>query len=147
MQLRRATMDDALDVLEWRNDPHTIEMCRLPMAVPEENHLAWFERTLASGKARIFIASEGGRKLGMVRFDEGNPGVWEISINMAPGERNKGYGYRALKKAIMRLGDSVEHATITADIKGTNVRSLRIFEKAGFTVTRRDRDFVQMAHT
>jgi RimJ/RimL family protein N-acetyltransferase len=117
MNLRRATMEDALAVLEWRNDPQTCAASKSG-AVSLADHLTWF----ATAKDRIWIAEQDGRRLGMVRIDVGL-----VSINVAPAERGNGYGTAILRAAIDQTG-----GPLTAEIKADNPASIRLFERCGF---------------
>ena len=142
MQLQRATMDDALDVLAWRNDPESIAASKTGGAVEVKEHLDWFGRKFESPDHLILIAVNDGRKLGMVRFDR-MPGEWIISINLAPPERGKGYGATMLAIAIQRLGDHIGAVNLLAEIKADNLASLRIFEKCGFHLSGAEGDWLQ----
>ena len=82
MIIRRATLDDALDVLIWRNDPLTRAMSRTQDEVEQEAHLAWFSRALDDAASTLLIGEVGGEKIGMVRFDHG--AATEVSININP---------------------------------------------------------------
>jgi RimJ/RimL family protein N-acetyltransferase len=128
MKLRRATMDDALDVLAWRNDPHTIAMSRTAAAALDQTaHVFWFAKAIADPNRELFIATEDGRRLGMVRFDKLHDG-WLVSINLSPAERGKGYGGKVLKKALA----AVRPRRLLAEIKADNIASIHIFERYGF---------------
>ena len=131
MEIRRATMKDALDVLAWRNDPHTIAMSRTPGIVDQATHLAWFAKAIADQDRIILIATEDGRRLGMVRFDRSD-GAWLVSINLAPEARGKGYGRAVLTEAMAVLRASNGPCRLSAEIKGNNAPSLRLFERCGF---------------
>lgn len=129
MQLRRATPDDALDVLAWRNDPQTIAASKTG-AVDGAEHMAWFPKAIADERRALFIAEEGGRKVGMVRFDRGDD-AWLVSINVAPAERGKRYGEAILRAGIHAIGA----ARLLAEIKSDNLASIRIFEHCGFRLS------------
>ena len=131
MRLRRATMDDALDVLAWRNDPHTIAMSKTPGVLDRASHMAWFARAVRSEDRVIFIALEADMKLGMVRFDRTGD-AWLVSINVAPEQRGTGYGSRLLNDAIELFHSLAGDISILAEVKCGNEASLRIFERCGF---------------
>jgi RimJ/RimL family protein N-acetyltransferase len=131
MRLRRATMDDALDVLAWRNDPHTRAMSREGGLLGPDAHLAWFEQVLADPQKLLFVAESDGRKVGMARFDDLG-GAWEVSINLAPAERGRGFGRALLDAALAELFQAVGSTPVIAEIKPVNTGSVRIFEAAGF---------------
>jgi RimJ/RimL family protein N-acetyltransferase len=126
MEIRRATMDDALEVLEWRNDPQTVAVSKTG-AVSVTDHLAWFARSIDNPARDYFIAHADGRRIGMVRFDLSGD-AWLVSINIAPDERGKGYGERVLRQAMAEVGSR----RFVAEIKADNAASIRIFERCGF---------------
>jgi RimJ/RimL family protein N-acetyltransferase len=126
MQLRRATIDDALDVLEWRNDPQSVAASKTG-AVNRDTHLAWFPKAVVDEQRAIFIAEEDGRKIGMIRFDR-DERAWTVSINLAPDQRGKGYGDRILSAGINAIGSP----PLIAEIKDDNIASIRLFERCGF---------------
>ena len=131
MHLRRAIMDDALDVLAWRNDPDTIAMSKTPGMLDRASHLRWFEAALADPNREIYIATENGQKLGMVQFDRSDD-AWVVSINIAPKERSKGYGRAILRRAIDAVRESKGSCRLSAEIKEGNTASLQLFEQCGF---------------
>jgi RimJ/RimL family protein N-acetyltransferase len=131
MKLRRATMDDALDVLAWRNDPDSIALSKSGRAIGVKEHLDWFGRNFENPDHPILVAVDDGRKLGMVRFDRA-PDEWIVSINLAPAERDKGYGRRALSAGIALHRAAIGPCRLSAEIKDSNLKSLRLFEGLGF---------------
>lgn len=125
MIIRRATPDDALDVLIWRNDPLTRAMSRTQDEVEQQAHVAWFNRALDDAASTLLIGEVGGEKIGMVRFDHG--AATEVSININPLCRGRGLGHELLSEALAgAAGDLV------AFIKDENLASRRLFERAGF---------------
>lgn len=148
MKLRRAHESDAIDILMWRNDPHTIAMCGSSAAVLPGDHYRWFQKALADPNRVFFIAMEGSRNLGVIRFDKSGDD-WAVSINLRPDERGKGYGSAILKSGILRLSDQAGAVPLLADIKAVNTASIRIFEKCGFQKVGADGDmlhFVRPGH-
>jgi UDP-2,4-diacetamido-2,4,6-trideoxy-beta-L-altropyranose hydrolase len=126
MEVRRATIDDMLDVLAWRNDPIAIAMSKTG-AVSEVQHRAWFPGAINSPNRVLLIAEEAGKKLGMVRFDRSDD-AWLTSINLAAESRGQGLGQRVLDLAIQASGCS----PLLAEIRDGNIPSIRIFERCGF---------------
>lgn len=125
MICRAATADDARDVWAWRNDPLTRAMSRNSDEVAWAGHEAWFLRTLADPAVTLLIGEADGEKVGMVRFDHGPE--TEVSINVNPACRARGYGLTLLEQGIAHVGGE-----IFAEIKDENVASRRMFERAGF---------------
>ena len=125
MIIRKATRSDSLDVLAWRNDPLTRAMSRSPEEIAKAAHLAWFDKALRSPRLTLLIGEQDGRKVGMVRFDHGEQ--TEVSINLNPACRGERLGSALLAEALKSVGGD-----LTAEVKGENLASRRLFEDAGF---------------
>lgn len=124
--VRRAGPADALDILVWRNDPHTRAMSKTQDAVDSVQHLAWYEAALADPR-RLLLVGEigGGQKVGMVRFDFGEE--TEVSINLNPAHRGRGHSL-----PLLLAGLSWVEGDVWAEIRDENAASLRLFARAGF---------------
>lgn len=127
MLVRQAGAHDALDVLAWRNDPHTRAMSREQGVLDRDQHVAWFSRAIRSPDRRIYIGESEGRSIGMVRFDRIEDG-WEVSINIAPDSRSRGHGLAMLTNAI----SAFPHRPVIAEILEGNDASVRLFQRCGF---------------
>lgn len=125
MIIRSATNSDALDVLEWRNDPMTRAMSRSSHVVEERSHIEWFAKAVTDPRHTLLIGEVEGSKVGLVRFDHGD--ITEVSIFMNPAHRGRGYGLALLLEAL-----KFDRGEIVAEIRPENIASLRIFEQAGF---------------
>jgi len=129
--LRPATSGDALDILRWRNDPHTRSMSRDTSVIDVDAHLAWFAKALQDPSRLLLVAEAEGEKLGMVRFDEVD-GCWEVNINLAPEVRGQGLGAPLLKAGLSHFAERRPMVAVEAEIRPENAASIRIFESAGF---------------
>lgn len=125
--VRPATPADALDVLAWRNDPHTRAMSRDRGQVEAAAHVAWFEAAVVDPERTLLIGEAGGEKVGMVRLDHGKQP--EVSINLNPAHRGRGLSASLLRAAL----DQVE-GDVWAEIRDENAASIRLFEGAGFVL-------------
>jgi RimJ/RimL family protein N-acetyltransferase len=123
MILRVATADDLPFLLRLRNDPETRKWSRTTEEISEEAHAKWFAETTD----RIFIATHERLKTGTVRFVR-HPHEVEMGIVIAPEHRGKGYAAE-----MIRLGVKEAWAPVVAYVRVDNDRSLRAFERAGFT--------------
>jgi UDP-4-amino-4,6-dideoxy-N-acetyl-beta-L-altrosamine N-acetyltransferase len=56
VNLRRATMDDAMDILAWRNDAAAIAASKSQEAIDEAEHMRWFRGAVQSPDHLILIA-------------------------------------------------------------------------------------------
>lgn len=140
MNLSRATMDDALAVLEWKNDPVSLAASKNPTPVDRGTHLDWFWRSLDNPDRAMLIAHEEGQRLGMVRFDRDSD-HWLVSINVAPAERGKGHGTNMLAAAMRAMPPRCRYA---AEIRADNAASIALFRRCGFNRTAEFGEFITM---
>ena len=133
MQFRPAHDGDCLDLLAWRNDPACVAASLSAGPVAEADHRAWFARVLADPARILLIAEQDAAKLGMVRFDLGESGEWEVSINLASEERGKGLARAMLAQAIGHaFPPDYVRPDLIARVKRENVASWRLFLGCGF---------------
>ena len=137
-------MSDCQEVFEWRNDRITRLMSSTSEVVLWDDHLRWYECSLTSENRLLLICEAKDKvntcKLGIVRFDFVEDGrMSEISINLSPSVRGKGYGKECLKKAIFYMTDEWPMCNlISAKVKKINETSKRVFEQVGFSVVAED---------
>ena len=129
MQLRKATIEDAMDILAWRNDPQTRATSFNKEEIDTDSHLKWFKGKLDDENCRLFILTDGRDKLGHIRIDiDGDTGTISYMIN--PDHRGKGYG-----NEIIRLLDTVidqKISVLSAFVEKENTASQKCFEKNGY---------------
>jgi UDP-2,4-diacetamido-2,4,6-trideoxy-beta-L-altropyranose hydrolase len=144
MRIRRATYDDAMDVFDWRNDEQTRAMSKNSDIIDKDRHLAWFSAAISDPQRLILIGEFCQEKIGMVRFDYVDNG-WDVSINVSPSMRGKGYGSSLLKEALRLLRNMGELGTVHAEVKTTNAPSVKVFEKCGFVICDKDNEYIYMS--
>lgn len=54
--------------------------------------------------------------------------------------RNKGYGTLMTKRAIQIVFRKLKYKKLVLDVKVTNLRAIRVYEKCGFKITRKTKD-------
>ena len=139
--LRPATKADSRAIWIWRNDFETRANSFNTKKIPFKKHEQWFAKTLSNPFRLILIAmSPRDRPIGMVRLDFDGHNNAEISVNLAPEERGKGFGTAVISKAC-EYAEKNGIKKIIALVKEENQRSAAAFLKAGFKpvseVTRR----------
>lgn len=138
MMFRRADDGDCLDLLAWRNDPLSVSASLSGRAVAEADHRAWFARVSAVPTCILLIAEQAGEKIGMVRFDRSGD-AWEVSINLAPQARGRGFAAQVLAGGIAAAFPPDRHRPLLiARVKRDNPASWRIFGNCGFVVEREE---------
>jgi len=132
--VREAILEDRRVIWEWWNDPVTRKMMKKNDHVPWDEHCAWFEKILQDGDRILCVALVDGHKIGNVRFDLKADGVYEVSINLNPLFRGKGYSADVLAESIEYLRRIRDVKKLFAKTKRINLPSQKAFEKAGFVL-------------
>lgn len=130
--VREATLEDRKALLEWHNDPLTQKMFRKNHFVDWDEHCSWFEKLLQDRNRILCVGLIDSQKIGNVRFDLRANGVHEVSINLNPKFRGKGYSSQILKESIDYLSKIRFVKKLFALVKKINIPSQKVFEKAGF---------------
>lgn len=131
--VRLATPKDSVDLANWRNDLVTRMMSKNTAPITKNEHIAWLKKMLKSNNHYILMClDKEGNKVGVVRFDlEENSAV--VSINLNPNMRGMGLATTCLKKALCFANSIFPTVDIfNAEIKNTNISSIRTFINAGF---------------
>ena len=69
LKLRAATGADSQNVLEWRNDPVTVENSFNSNIISQEEHESWFTESLQNTQRKLLIAEKEKISIGIIRFD------------------------------------------------------------------------------
>jgi RimJ/RimL family protein N-acetyltransferase len=116
-------MEDAERLFAWRNDPDSRANSRNEDDILWSDHLQWLSRVFASESVLLYVAEENGIPLGTCRVDADG----ELSWTVAPEHRGKGHG-----KEMVRLLAEAANRHLVAEIKSSNLASLRIVQELGF---------------
>ncbi len=134
MELRLATLADSSNLFAWRNHPSIRSVSRNAQAISWEEHQIWLTQTLSNPGRILLIGERQGVPVGVVRFDERET-QWEVSIYLVPGGTATGLGQELLSIAEHWLRANRPHvAGLRATVLGTNLRSQRLFLRAGYVV-------------
>jgi len=130
--VREVNDKDLYDIFEWRNEIHSREMSINSDKIDLESHKNWFYKKLKSNSTFLFIAEKNEDKIGIVRFDKTNCDTYEVSINLNPICRGKGYGKAILNQITDIFLSKYKNKIIVAEIKEINIASEKIFSYSGF---------------
>ena len=132
MLIREANIDDKNEIYDWRNDFHTRKMFFNNLKIKKKEHELWFKNILKSKLTTLYVGEINKNKIGVCRFDiKKELKSSEVSINLNPDYRGKGFSKILLDKSINTY---LENKTIdlVAEIKKDNPLSIDIFQKVGF---------------
>ena len=133
LSIRNASIKDRDVIFEWRNDALSRSMFKNSGLVTWERHCEWFANALSSSEICVLICErEHGEPICVVRFDV-NVTQASVSINLSPTARGQGLGRVCLDLAMHHFKSRRPFiSTFYAEIKTSNVASLRMFERIGF---------------
>ncbi len=132
IQFRKATLEDAKLLFDWRNDPQTRHSAFETAVIPWDRHVQWLTRKLQNPQTHIFILyNEARSSVGQIRFDV-DKGVGYVDIAIDPKERKKGYATEGLLITCPHMFKTASLRKIVAHVKKDNEASYRSFRKAGF---------------
>lgn len=126
---RRATMNDGMDIYQWRNNPVVRENSFSNNPIDVSAHMQWFSNVLNDSSRIILIAKVGQEAVGVVRFDI-KDGIAKISVFRVPGSKNVG---GLIRSASNWLKDNMADLQgIEAEVLSKNSTSLAAFSDAGY---------------
>jgi len=142
LTVRPATIQDAEQLLLWRNETAARRWSRSQAEVSLAEHSRWLCEVLDSGRHLVLVAEADGQPVGSVRFAEQYADTWVVSMVLDPALRGRGLGRPCLTAAErMLLSGTVGTVgtvcarggvTIEAVIHRDNPRSLQLFRACGY---------------
>lgn len=138
LQLRLVTPKDCHQLWEWANDPRVRALSFTEEKISWEDHVAWFESKLQDQNCIIYLATDKRkRSIGVIRYEKHSHKELLISINLDKEFRGNGYGSALIKIGSEKIFSNADTMQISAHIKSNNISSLKAFQNAGFTSTKK----------
>lgn len=132
IKLRVAAKEDCDDLFSWANDLETRKASFTSSKINYKSHCKWFQKSLKSRQRVIFIGlDKEDNKIGVVRFDKVSAYAAEVSVNIAPNMRGKGYAAQLIRSSC-RFCSFAGIRFFIARIKKQHNISIKVFKKAGF---------------
>lgn len=132
VSVRKATLNDALKVFNWRNAAENRRHSHDGREIAWESHQTWFEKAINDPDRIILIGSDASGDLGVVRYDRKN-GDWLVSIYLAPDRHGGGFGEPLLRAGSAWLRENCSGAhKVRAEILMENRASQNVFLRAGY---------------
>lgn len=132
LRLRRARVEDAQTLLDWRNEPATRVMSLTTAAIGWAEHIRWFRSRLQSGRSEILLLQARELPVGQVRFDL-EPDHAVLSYSLDPIVRGRGWSRWLVSQAVQRLRESHPGVIVRAQVKPENTASTKVFTGLGWT--------------
>jgi UDP-2,4-diacetamido-2,4,6-trideoxy-beta-L-altropyranose hydrolase len=135
IKLRKIKKGDSQLIWQWANAPSIRLASFSSNLIPWKTHVQWFNTKLQDSDCCYWLAlNENHVPIGQVRFDLDKVNKEAtISMSIAPEWQGCGYGKVLIETASELLFNQTSIHTINAFIKVENCKSIRTFEKAGFS--------------
>lgn len=126
-QLKPVTIDDAMLLYQWANDPITRSNSFNPAKIDYSSHEKFVNTKIQSQNTLWYILTVDQISAGQVRLEcDGTVGTIHYSIG--PDFRGKGYGKDMLEK-LECIAYENGIRVLVGDVKNTNIASQHVFEK------------------
>jgi RimJ/RimL family protein N-acetyltransferase len=133
VSLRQASFADAAVMLAWQSAPGARKYSRNSAAPTAAEHERWLRAKLDDPDCILNIVLSGDEPVGVLRFDRiVAANAFEVSILIAAERQSSGIGGCALELGKQLL----PRERIVAAIHPDNIASIRMFERAGYRVSR-----------
>lgn len=139
-----AVAADSDAVFALRNAPDVRQASLNTAPLDPDKHAEWFTAMLQHPAREMWIlhrVSTPGTVVGFIRLDAYLTGIALISIVLAPSARGKGLAVPFIHDVLARTDLSIHR--VVAQVKVTNLASVRTFRRAGFTPIEHVYDEVQ----
>lgn len=127
LKFRKASIEDAQLLFDWRNDPFTREMSGTNEEITLDEHITWLKRKLDDPGVYLYILSDGINNIGQLRLEPIKK-EFIISYSIAKEFRSRGFGKIIIKMIIDEFPESV----FIAFVKKENYQSSKILTSLGF---------------
>ena len=137
ISFREATLDDADQLLAWRNDPEVRSVSFESELMTRDTFKIWLLRKLGDESSRFWIATtRTGQPIGEVHLDFENPQQAVIGLTLDHTRRGKGFGRTIIEMACkLAFEENPLMDSVVARISPGNVASERAFRSVGFVQT------------
>jgi RimJ/RimL family protein N-acetyltransferase len=102
-----------------------------------DEHIKWIKKILSSKESQLFVATIRKHSVGLLRVDNLNTKVIEISIIISASHR----GQSLAKRILIMLEDIVFDRKLKATIHINNIASIMTFKSVGFQKCSQNDDF------
>jgi UDP-2,4-diacetamido-2,4,6-trideoxy-beta-L-altropyranose hydrolase len=132
VRLRRAKAGDCQLLWQWANDHEARDNSFAQAPISWDAHVRWFTDKLYDPRSTLFIGvDQNDTPMGRIRFDTTGRTA-QVSLTIDSQYRGKGLAIALIERGVGYMFRHTWVEEIHAIIKPANVRSIKVFEKAGF---------------
>jgi RimJ/RimL family protein N-acetyltransferase len=146
--LRKVTEADIEEVFALSNEDEVRRYSLHKEKITWEEHVRWFGNVLKDRNHLFYVVTDQSQRfLGQIRYRiEENQAV--VSISLAEWIRGKGLSSFLLQESMKKLYEERKDVKrIVAYVSEENAASSKLFQKSGFSLVDRQKDFLQYIYT
>ncbi len=144
MKIRKVDHQDSNEIYKWRNNIKSREMSLNSRIITIKEHNKWFKDSVKNNNREILIGEIDDSKIGVCRFEFNKElNISEVSININPVFRSRGYGKELLKNSIEYYLNK-KNCILKAQIKLDNIVSKKLFLSIGFYIVNEKKNVIEM---
>jgi|688.fasta_scaffold238756_3 RimJ/RimL family protein N-acetyltransferase len=143
--MRDVSIQDSMELLEWRNELSVRKFSHDPGLIKRETHDIWLKHRLLNLPHQPFwVFTKNFEKIGFIRFDLGQlKNEHKVSILLNPLFRGEGYGTLILTQSIEICLARIPYPSFCANIHKDNTASRKLFLKCGFFESETEGNFIR----
>jgi len=143
-QLREITLADCWMLYDWRNSDRVRSVMINRDIIERSQHKRWFEGILDSSAHCYYVCQYGDMDVGVINFKLIDKPQEKYDWGFYLGEEcPKGSGTKMCELAL-KQAKILPIRVIATSVQNSNVASIRIHEKLGFTEDKIDNEFVYL---
>lgn len=131
LSLRKAKSEDIRLYYNWVIDPVVRDTAISSDPIVWESHKKWFNSKIQS-KSILLVLMLDEFPIGQIKFDFKSDGYYYLGYSIDSKYRGKGYGKKIIDLGIQYLNQKNIHITIIAQVKKSNIASIKVFEATSF---------------
>jgi len=139
ISVRRACIQDGELLWKWANDSSVRANAFHADTIALKEHLRWYQNKLNSPYTLIWVLDLSSKPVAQIRYDRVDQATAEIDISVTADCRGMGLGTKALVLTADISGKELGVEYIKGVVFTSNKASSRIFTKAGFKHTGREK--------
>ena len=148
--IRIATISDGELLLNWRNHPDVRKFSKSSGQIHEAEHISWLEIRLAKTQSEpLFIFISDSQAAGTARLDKilDTENCLEVSILIDPDFQGLGKSKILLDLVCNYVVENLGPYKVIAHVHHENIKSISLFQAAGFTYLSRASNFLEFQKT
>jgi len=139
VQLRAMTINDADDVVRWRNDPFVIDHLFDDKPPTRADHVQWFQKMIVRSDRHEFIIIERATQrsigtIGLSDIDRTNRRAEYGILIGASDARGKGYAHEASELILAYAFNELKLHRVFLHVFTDNLAAIKLYKQLGFQI-------------